>query len=230
MIGKDAFTADTIDQETVMRQYRSQSSMTPNINTNLDYRDFKFEVETNPGGWANDYAVFFKNFKVMDGGMIEHADASHHVNSASPEGSISHCTLEVDSEVRKCLNCIGTRFFDQTTGQCVLCSSRIPNCKLCHKENICTVCENYRDVFGTSTCFTDMNLCVEPKHSRYNQERCDSCEHAPPNTCKCGGNWDLVDSSLGGGRKMCSCKVANCKNFIFSFIYSSRSSLLVISD
>ena len=224
MIAKDTSTPDTIAQETVKTYYIQEKNIVPDINIGTDYKDFKFKVEVNPAGWENDYTVFIKNFKAMDGGMIEHTQASHHVNSVSSKGSISHCTLEVDSEIRKCLNCIGTRFFDKAAGQCVLCSSRMPNCAFCHKENICDSCQDYKDVFGSSNCLTDISLCVEPKYSRYNQERCDSCEHAAPNTCRCGPHWDLVNSSLGGTRKMCSCKIANC-NSKNSFIFVINLSL-----
>ena len=212
MIAKDVKRPDTISEETAMREYLWEKSIDPKINLAMDSKDFKFKTDVSIGDWSQDFTVFIKNFKTMDGGMIEHAEASHHVSLAGNEGSIPYCTMEIDSQKRRCLNCIGTRFFNVNhSGKCEPCSSMIGGCKFCHEFNVCDTCENYKDVFGSSKCFTNIRLCAEPKYSRFNQERCDSCQHSSPNTCRCGANSELVDSSLGGDRKMCSCKIANCK-------------------
>ena len=210
MIGKMIWNAATIEHETVMRHYRRQILITSPIDTQSDYRDFKLKVDASPTSWQHKFEVMITSFRAMDGGMIEHAEASHQVNSVSPEGSVPFCEVEVDS---KCLSCVATRFLDQSTGLCELCGSKISNCFACHTGTICDVCWNMQDAFGSTSCLTDLSLCLKPTHSRYGSFRCDSCEHPAPNSCKCGANWDLVDSSLGGGRKMCTCKIEDCKDY-----------------
>ena len=211
MVEKDSLTPASIVQETVMRDFLVETGISPAIDTQNDFRDFKFLADSHRSDWSIDYSAIFSDFKVMDGGMIEHAEASQHVNSVGAEGAISNCLLEVDSEQKKCLNCDVTRFFDESSGKCLACHTMIQNCNTCHKLGFCDTCFKYSTPFGATSCLLDLADCVAPKYSRFLDYRCDSCEHSPPNTCKCGDKWNLVDSSLGGGRKMCSCKIQNCK-------------------
>ena len=208
MSGKRILHADLINHKTVMRDYLIQTGINPTIDTQNDSRDFKFKVdEKTVANQQDSFHVIISDFKVLDGGMVEHSEASHHVNSVGVEGSIPWCVMEMD---QKCLHCVTTRYFDETSGACLNCTHMIDDCYTCHKEGLCDTCHKHSSVFGTTNCLTDLADCVEPRYAGANAWRCDSCEHPVPNSCKCGANWDLVDSSLGGGRKMCTCKIENC--------------------
>ena len=209
MAGKEISRADVIIHKTVMRDYLIQTGINPTIDTQNDYRDFKFKVDARTLPNEQDrFNVLISDFKATDGGMIEHSEASQHVNSVGVEGSIPWCVMEMDG---KCLNCVVTRYFDETSGACLKCSTMIDRCSHCHKEGLCDVCRGYHVNFGATSCLADLADCLGPRYAGAHSYRCDSCEHPPPNTCRCPPNSNLVDSSLGGGRKMCVCKIENCK-------------------
>ena len=214
MAGKAILSSDRIDHETVMRDYLIQTGTSPTIDTQNDYREFKLKLDESVIQNEEDIlSLIMSDFKVMDGGMIEHSEASQHVNSVGGEGSIPWCVMEMDG---KCLNCVVTRYFDESSGNCLECGTMIDHCYTCHKQGVCDTCHRHNSVFGATNCLRDLGDCVEPRYSGNSRWRCASCEHPPPNTCRCQETkWDLVDSPLGGGRKMCTCKIENCKSVLF---------------
>ena len=222
MVTKNKNNLAEVQGENYANLLQYYKDFNPKIDTKTFFRDLKVTLDkqhhVSP---LQDIEVNFHSFWVTTGGMIEYPESSYDVANkpGGGFGVLDNCLLEIDSENRRCLGCSSGSFYDQGTGQCVECKSKIEGCGDCRRGDWCDSCSGYHNRFGGTACLADLKECIAPKYSRYNAERCDSCDGSAPNGCKCGSNYRSVESKLGGGVNMCVCKIEGCKfrSFLIHF-------------
>ena len=216
-------------QKSFVSHFKVQLAANPEVDPSTHRRSVRFEMTSDSPEASFNYKIYFKGFRVMNGGMLENKESSYPVKSRTGElGMIDHCLLEIDYESRQCLRCIWSRFYDSGTGKCEPCSSSIQGCRSCTSSSLCDSCVNYDNAFGTTSCLQDLNDCALPKYSRYSSTRCDSCEKQSPNFCKCGPSYKQVTSTLDANLKMCVCKIANCKYLILFILIFYEFIILIM--